>query len=183
MKYMTLMVLVMIIGLVVAGAWDSIPAVKTSVHAALDPSLGSLMNWNMNLGFVIIVVILTLITTLLQKYFTDQETLKTIKEEQKIIQEEMKTLKSNPDKQMELSRKSMELQMKAMPLTMKPIIYTTIPFILSFRWFSDYFSLIDAKLLYFFTPSHVALLPQWVWAYMIVTLVCSPVLRKWMKVH
>jgi uncharacterized membrane protein (DUF106 family) len=176
---MKILFIVTILGLVVAGLWDSIPSVKQTVHAILDPSLGSLMNYNLNLGFLIIVAILTLITVILQKYMTDQDVLKQIKDEQKIIQQEMKLVKSNPEKQMELSRKSMELQMKAMPITMKPVMYTTIPFILSFRWFADYFTpLKDVKLVYFFTASS-----GWIWAYILVSIFMSIIFRKMFKVH
>jgi len=176
---MKILFLVTILGLVVAGIWNAVPAVKTGVHAALDPSIGALMNWNLNIGFTIIVAVLTLITVILQKYMTDQEALKTIKEEQKIIQQEMKLCKDQPEKQMALSRKSMELQMKAMPITMRPVMYTTIPFILSFRWFADYFTpLKDIKLLHFFTAS-----TGWIWAYIIVSIIMSLVFRKILKVH
>jgi uncharacterized membrane protein (DUF106 family) len=179
MKGMTIMFLVMILGLVVAGAWNSLPGIKTGVHLILDPSLGSLMNWNLNIGFILIVAALTLITVILQKYLTDQDALKTIKEEQKIIQEEMKLYKANPEKQMALSKKSMELQMKAMPMTMKPVLYTTIPFILSFRWFADYFMpLKETKLIYFFNASS-----GWIWAYIILSIIMSIILRKVFKVH
>jgi uncharacterized membrane protein (DUF106 family) len=183
MKGMFVVFLITILGLVVASAWQTFPVIKDSVHAVLDPSFGALMNLNLNIGFIVVVAIFTLITVLLQKYLTDQVTLKTIKEEQKIIQQEMKLCKENPQKQMELSKRSMELQMKAMPITMRPVLYTTIPFILSFRWFADYFSAETSKLLWIFTPLKMTLFPQWVWAYMIVSIIASIFLRKWLKVH
>jgi uncharacterized membrane protein (DUF106 family) len=176
---MKILFLVTILGLIVASIWSSVPAVAKSVHAVLDPTLGSLMNWNLNIGFIIIVGILTLITVILQKYMTDQEVLKQIKDEQKIIQQEMKLYKSSPDKQMALSRKSMELQMKAMPITMKPVMYTTIPFILSFRWFADYFATMGSvKLVHFFSAS-----TGWIWAYIIISIIMSIIFRKILRVH
>lgn len=179
MKGMSIMFLVMIIGLVVASIWTSVPIIKEIVHNILDPSFGSLMNWNLDIGFVLIVTFFTLLTVLAQKYLTDQNALKTIKDEQKIIQDEMKLLKSNPEKQMELSKKSMELQMTAMPLTMKPVIYTTVPFILSFRWFADYFATLGSvKLLGFFSAA-----TSWIWAYLVVSIIMSVAFKKILKVH
>lgn len=183
MKGMGLMFIVMILGLGVASLWDSIPAVKVGVHTVLDPTFGALMNWNLNIGFIIVIGLFTAITLLLQKYVTDQNLLKTIKEEQKIIQAELKLCRDNPEKQMELSKKSMELQMKAMPITMKPVIYTTIPFILSFRWFADYFTGVAIKIFGIFTPEKISLLPQWVWAYIIASMVLMIPLKKIFKVE
>lgn len=179
MKGMGIMFLVMILGLAVASAW-SIPIVKNSVHAVLDPSFGALMNFQLNVGFILIIVIFTMITTLLQKYLTDQDTLKIIQDEQKIIREEMKTYKADPTKQMELSKKSMELQMKAMPITMKPVIYTTIPFILTFRWFTDYFATISSGKLLGIFNAHGG---SWIWAYIILSMILMFPIKKILKVH
>jgi len=183
MKGMSIMFLVMILGLAVAFSWDSMPIIKETVHKILDPTFGYLMELNLNLGFIIIVTLFTFVTILLQKYLTDQNTLKIIKDEQKIIQQEMKLYKDKPEKQMDLSRKSMELQMKAMPLTMKPVLYTTVPFVLTFRWFQDYFITITEKLLLVFNPTKNFLLPQWVWAYLIISILASSILKKLLKVH
>lgn len=183
MKGMGLMFFVMVLGLLVASVWEAVPAVKTGVHAVLDPTFGGLMNWNLNIGFIIIICLFTIVTLILQKYVTDQNLLKTIKDEQKIIQQELKLYKDNPEKQMELSKKSMELQMKAMPITMKPVIYTTIPFILSFRWFADYFLVFSQKLFGIFTPAKISLLPQWVWAYILVSMILMVPLKKILKVE
>ena len=52
-------------------------------------------------GILIISFILTFITTLIYKYTTDQQLMKSFKEESKKMQEEMKLLKDNPQKMME----------------------------------------------------------------------------------
>lgn len=177
------MFLVMFLGLAVAFSWDGVPIIKQIVHQVLDPSFGYLMEKNLNLGFIIIVSLFTLITIILQKYLTDQDTLKIIKDEQKIIQQEMKLYKDKPEKQMDLSKKSMELQMKAMPLTMKPVLYTTVPFVLTFRWFQDYFVTITEKLFLVFNPTGTFIFPQWVWAYLIVSIFASSIFKKLLKVN
>ncbi|MEK6847215.1 MAG: EMC3/TMCO1 family protein [Nanoarchaeota archaeon] len=175
MKGMGIIFLVMLLGIVVATFWDSFPSIKEGVHAALDPSLGALLDWNATLGLLIITAVLNLITTILHKHTTDQGLLKQIKEEQKIVQEEMKLYRSsNPQKSLELSKKSAELAMKSMPIAMRPVLYTTIPFILLIRWFGDYFADKPAKILGFMSG---------IWAYIIFFVVFSIIFRKLLKVH
>ena len=185
MKGMKPLFIILIVSIVVATLWNSLPVIKSSVHAALDPTAGSLLNWNISLGILIISVILTLITTLLQKYTTDQEMLKQIKAEQKLVQEEMKKYKEHPEKVLELQKKSMELAGKSMPIVMRPAIFTSIPFILLIRWFGDYFTKVPAgvKLLGFISPNSTFLFPGWIWVYLIASIACSSILRKMLKVH
>jgi uncharacterized membrane protein (DUF106 family) len=174
MKGLKIYFLIMIIGLIVPVVWNSVPFIKTAVHFVLNPTFGSLLNWNILWGMIIIVFIITLLTTILQKYATDQEALKSMKQEQKALQEEMKKHKDNPEKFMELQKRSMEFIPKTMDLTMKPLLFTAIPFILFFRWFYDYFTPINYK---FF--DHIT----WFWFYVIASIVFSIILRKVLKVH
>ncbi|MSS74084.1 DUF106 domain-containing protein [Candidatus Pacearchaeota archaeon] len=171
---LTIMFMVMALGLVVAMFWEKTPIVKESVHSALNPSLGKLLDWNVTFGLIIITGFLNFLTTLLHKHTTDQDLLKQIKEEQKLVQEELKLYKSNPQKSMELSKKSAELAMKTMPITMRPVIYTTVPFILLVRWFGDYFQNNPVKIFGFMSG---------IWAYILLFVVWSIIFRKIMKVH
>jgi len=142
-----LIVFIMLASLLIASMWDKVPAIKNSVHFILNPTAGNLLNWNLNFGMLIIVVIITLITTIIQKYATDQEALKELKKEQKEMQKEMKKYKEHPQKLMELQKKQFALMPKQMKLSMRAMIYTGIPFILFFRWFNDYFDSVgDYKL-------------------------------------
>ena len=174
MKGMGVVFLVMLLGIAVATLWDKIPIIGESVHLALDPSLGTLLNWDVTMGLLIITAVLNLITTFLQKKMTDQDLLKQLKEEQKLVNAELKLYRDNPQKSMELSKKSMELAMRTMPITMRPVIYTTIPFILLIRWFGDYFKDHPAKILGFMSG---------IWAYIVFFIVFSIIFRKLMKVH
>jgi len=167
-------VLVMIATMFIAFAWNSFAPIKDSVHSVLDPSLGVLLNWNLTWGMLIIVFVITLITTLVQKYGTDQETLRELKKEQKILQEEMKKYKDHPEKMMELQKKQFEFLPKTMKLSMRAIVYTGVPFVLLFRWFYDYFTMIgNPKFFGFMT---------WFWVYLIFAMIFSGVLRKYLKV-
>ncbi len=142
-----LIIFIMLASLLIASMWDKVPAIKNSVHFILNPTAGNLLNWNLNFGMLIIVVIITLITTIIQKYATDQEALKELKKEQKEMQKEMKKYKEHPQKLMELQKKQFALMPKQMKLSMRAMIYTGIPFILFFRWFNDYFDSVgDYKL-------------------------------------
>ena len=166
--------LIMFVSLIIAGAWEKAPWIKNSIHAALDPSAGALLNWELTIGMLILICIITLITTLIQKYATDQKTLKELKNEQKDIQKKMKELKHDPEKMMQLQKEMMPLSMKQMKLGMRGIIYTGIPFILLFRWFSDYFlNAGNPKFFGFMT---------WFWFYLIGAIVIGSILRKKMDV-
>ena len=169
-----LIVFVMLISLVLAGLWDKIPAIKNSVHVILDPSAGALLDWKLSLGMFIIVVIITLITTVVQKYATDQKALKELKAEQKEIQNQMKEFKDHPEKVMHLQKKQFKLMPKQMKLSMRALAYTGIPFILFFRWFGDYFTMAgDPKL----WPG-----VSWFWFYLLGAIIIGVVLRKYMDV-
>ena len=177
MKGLKLYLIIMVVGLLVPMVWNSFPIVKDSVHFILDPSFGNLLNWDILWGMSIIVFFITLLTTILQKYGTDQVALKGMKDEQKLLQEEMKKHKDNPEKFLELQKKSMEFIPKTMNLTMKPLLFTAVPFILFFRWFYDYFS--SAELVGFKFFGWIS----WFWFYFIASIVFSSILRKLLKVH
>jgi uncharacterized membrane protein (DUF106 family) len=168
--------LVMIIGMVIAypgiGLWDKVPIISQSVHAALDPTAGKLLNWNVTYGLIIFTAILSLALTLMQKYTTDQETLREIKKEQKLLQQEMKNYKDNPEKLMDLQKKQLAIIPKTFEITLRPIMYTSIPIILFFRWFSDYFLEFPVKVLGM----------HWMFAYIIFSMILTTVFRKVLKV-
>lgn len=164
----------MIISLILAGLWDKIPAIKNSIHYVLDPSAGALLNWNLNFGMLIIVFVITVITTIVQKYATDQKTLKEMRKEQKEMQKQMKEFQSHPEKLMELQKKQFAMMPKQMKLSMRGIIYTGIPFILFFRWFNDFFLAAGS-------PKFVLGL-SWFLFYLITAIIISSILRKWWDV-
>ncbi|PIN93550.1 hypothetical protein COU54_02625 [Candidatus Pacearchaeota archaeon CG10_big_fil_rev_8_21_14_0_10_31_24] len=174
MKELKTLFTVMLVSIIIAIAWNSVPGIRAGAHSALDPTLGTLLDLHLNIGFLIATAIIALITTIVQKYATDQATIKQIKQEQKALQAEMKQYKEHPEKLMELQKKSMELVFKTMPLTMRPLVYTAVPFILLFRWFGDYFIATPVKIFGFFS---------WLWAYILFSIVFSSIFRKAFNVH
>lgn len=166
--------LVMLLAFVIAGLWDKIPIIKNSINFVLNPTAGALLTWNLNLGMLIIVFVITVLTTLVQKYATDQDTLKELRKEQKAIQKQMKEFRSHPEKMMELQKKQMAMFPKQMKLSMRGIVYTIIPFALFFQWFRGFFTGIG-------DPQFILGL-SWFWFYLISAIVISSLLRKWWKV-
>lgn len=167
-------VFIMVISLAIAFSWDKIPFIKNSVHAVLGPTAGVLLTWNLTIGMIIIVLIINLITTFIQKYATDQDALRELKKEQKILQEEMKKYKDHPEKVAELSKKQLEFIPKTFKLTSRAVMFTGIPFILFFRWFADVFTTMG-------DPKFFGVL-TWFWFYLIFTMIFSSILRKMLKV-
>jgi uncharacterized membrane protein (DUF106 family) len=166
--------IVMLVSLAIASLWEPVPIIKNTVHAILNPSAGALLSWNLTGGFLILILIVSFLTVIIQKYTTDQDTLKEMRKEQKILQEEMKKYRDNPQKMMELNKKSMEFIPKTMKLTTRSIAYTAIPLILLFRWFMDIFvELGNPKFFNFFS---------WFWFYLISFMVLSSVIKKILKV-
>jgi uncharacterized membrane protein (DUF106 family) len=170
----TPLIIFMLISLVLAGLWDKVPVIKNSIHFVLDPSAGALLTWNLNIGMLIVVFIITVITTIVQKYATDQKTLKEMRKEQKEMQKQMKEFRDHPEKMMELQKKQFAMMPKQMKLSMRAIIYTGIPFILFFRWFQDYFVAAGSPKFW--------LGLGWFLFYLIFAMIFSSILRKWWDV-
>lgn len=178
-KFFAIMFGLLVLSMLIAFSWEHVPAIKENVHKFLDPSLGALLTWNLTWGMTIIIFLIALITTLLQKYFTDQKAIKELKDEQKELQKEVRELKHDPQKALEINQKnmqrSMEITGKIMQLTMKTTIFTIIPFILLFRWFMDFFVLVGNPKFFGFM--------SWFWFYLIFVMVFSSIFRKLMNVH
>ncbi len=136
-----------------------------------------LLTANPFLSITLISIGLSLFTTLIYKYATDQGMLKQIREDMKKYQEQMKTHKDSPEKLSEIQGQIMPLQSKMMMQTMKPMIITMIPFIIIFKVLSDiYNSTIVIPLS--FWPGHLG----WVGTYVIFSMIFTTIFRKVLKV-
>lgn len=158
----------MLVSLGIALFWDRFPIISSTVHLILDPIAGNLLNWNVNIGMIIFTALISLFITLIQKYTTDQDTLREIKKEQKLINQQMKEFRNNQEKVAELSRKSLELIPKTMEITLRPLMYTSFPIIILFRWFHDYFDASSIKVLGM----------NWLLGYIILSIIFSMIWRK-----
>lgn len=173
-KGLYIMVIVLTVSFVIALLWDKIPLISNSVHVVLDPTFGQLLKLDRILGFIAIIFVITLAITLIQKYASDQEALKELREEQKRMQEEMKKYKDDPKKMMEIQKKQLENIPKSFDLTTKPLIYTSVPIILFFRWFNDVFKTLGDEKIFGL---------NWIWGYLIISIILSIILRKILKVY
>ena len=169
-----ILLLIMLLSLVIAFYWPRASWIREPIHVILDPTLGVLLNWNLLFGMFVVIFVIALITTLAQKYLTDQKTIKELKDKQKEINKKTKEFRHDPQKMMEIQKELMPISMKMMKLSMRPIVYTGIPFILSFRWFMDYFTSIGDPRFFGFL--------SWFWFYLIFVLVFGMILRKILKV-
>lgn len=175
-----IIIIVMLITLVIAGLWNKFTFIKNAIHFILDPSAGFLLDWNLTGGMLIIVFLITLLTTIVQKYATDHKTLKELMKEQKEIQKQMKEFKNHPQKMMELQKKQMSFIPKQFKLSMRSIIYTGIPLILFFRWFDDYFTILATTTTG--EPVRFFGFLGWFLFYLIFTMGFSLILKKLMDV-
>jgi uncharacterized membrane protein (DUF106 family) len=165
--------IIMLVSLAIASFWNSFPIIKNSVHSVLNPTAGAILKWNLTWGMAFLVFLISLFMTLVQKYTTDQKTIREMKEEQKKLQEQLKKVQPGSKEHNELSMKSMKFLGPMFKLSLRPIIYTAIPIILLFRWFIDYFALDNFKFFGIFT---------WFWFYLLGSIIFSSILRKVMNV-
>ena len=74
-KFMFGMTVMMVISLSIVSLWNHIPLIKNTANFILNPTVGVLLDAHTTIGALILFFIIAIITTLVQKYFTDQETL------------------------------------------------------------------------------------------------------------
>ncbi|HUW43509.1 MAG TPA: EMC3/TMCO1 family protein [Bacillota bacterium] len=166
--------IVMLLALLIAFFWEKVSWIRDAANFILNPTAGALLNWNVTIGMTLLVILIAILMTLVQKYGTDQKTLGEMKKEQKEVQEEIKKAKEHPEKMMELQKKQFAFLPKMMKLSMRPIIYTSIPLILFFRWFMDFFAAAGNIKFFGFL--------NWFWFYLLGSMIFSSILRKIFKV-
>ncbi len=128
---------VLLISLFIGAQWNNLPTVRTVVHALLDPTAGALLEWNVWIGFVVVVGIISFILMGVQRIFVDQKEMRALKEEQKFIQKEMKKYAEHPEKMMEFQRRQLQTISKTFHLMAYSFMVTAVPIILFFRWFQE----------------------------------------------
>ena len=119
-------------------------------------------------AILIISFLVTVFITIISYYVTDRNLMKEIKEKQKRLKEEMKIHKDNPQKMMEINKQMMEDFPKQMKQSMKISVITIIPLLLLFKWLKPTFE-------------QTILAQNWIWWYIIASLIFSIVLRKVFK--
>ena len=128
------------------------------------------------LGLGLVSFIVTVVGILTYKYATDQDIMKSLKEEIKMLSNEAKKAKDTPEKMMELNKKAMEKNMSYMMHSFKPMMITMIPFGLFFIWLSKIYNAAGPINIIFFSLS-------WFWVYIIFSIIFNMILRKLLKVY
>lgn len=106
----------------------------TFFDTALDPILRPLLNLGPLMAILIISLVVSLITTFIYKYATDQKKLRTLKADMKRYQKKAMASKDDPEKAMKLQKEMMKLNGEYMRSSMKSMLYTFLPILLFFGW-------------------------------------------------
>ncbi|MDI6737865.1 MAG: EMC3/TMCO1 family protein [Nanoarchaeota archaeon] len=144
-------------------------------YGILDAITGPLFVLPEPFPILIISFVLTLATTLVYKYVTDQEVMKTLKEDMKAMQAEIKALKDKPEKMMAMQKDAMQKNMKYMMKSFKPMLITFIPIVFIFGWMKAHYDAFGNPDIFFGL--------SWLWTYIIFSLVFSIGMRKFLKVY
>lgn len=123
-------------------------------------------------ALLLISFIMSLIVTLVYKWTTDQELLKSLKAEIKELQKGLREVMHDPEKSMQIRKDLNEKMMKQFKSGLKPTIYTFIPFIILFSWLRNVYSPMG--------PLVIGL--GWIWVYIISSLILGIILRKLFRV-
>jgi uncharacterized membrane protein (DUF106 family) len=110
------------------------------IDTVFNPIFGWMLNIPPILAIIILATLLALISTLLQKYLTDQAKMKRLRDDTKKYQEQMKKLRQKPEEMMKVQQKVLPIQMELMKESFKPLLVTLIPFLLIFFWLSNHFA-------------------------------------------
>lgn len=110
--------------------------------------------------------VVTLVSTLVTKWLTNQEHLKSLKERQKQIQKDLKKCKPGEKLFEELQAEMIQISMTMMKSSFKPLLITFVPFILLLGWIRK---------------TYTPILPGWIWYYLGISIVASLIYRKIFK--
>ena len=133
-------------------------------------SLTTIIQSSPKISIVIIGLLITLFSTLVTKWVTNQERMKELKDKQKENQKLMKEHKGNTAKMMEIQKEMMGHSMEMMKQSFKPMIFTMIPIILIFGAIRNVYATTE-------------LVKSWIWYYLASAMIGSMIFRKVFKVY
>ncbi len=97
-----------------------------------------MIDWLLSLGYfwiiLILSVVVSLITSIIYKYTTNQAEIKRIKEDIKKLREKMKKHKDNQKKLMEINQEMMSKNFAIMKQSLRSMLYSFLPIILILSW-------------------------------------------------
>lgn len=105
-------------------------AIGEMFNPLFDPLLKLGAFW----ALLLTAAVLSLTITLIYKWMTNQEEMKSLKQKTKDFQKQMKEHKDNPKKLMAIQKEAMSINSKYMMKSMKPTLVTFLPIIIIFGW-------------------------------------------------
>ena len=134
-------------------------------------------------SLLVVSLIVTFLITFSYKYLTDQNKMKTLKEEIKVAQQTMKEHKDNKEKFVELQKDLLTKNSQLMKMSIRPTLITFIPVIILFGWIRSTF--LPAGDLFSWGTS-IPLVGTgigWLVTYILSSIIFSIIIRKALKIH
>ncbi|MBI4149700.1 DUF106 domain-containing protein [Candidatus Woesearchaeota archaeon] len=103
-------------------------------ESVVDPVFRPLLGLHPFWAVLIISLVLALLTTLIYKWFTDQEKMRGLKAELKGLQQKMKEQKEHPEQMLSMQKEAMQKNLEYMKHSFKPMLITFLPLIIIFGW-------------------------------------------------
>jgi uncharacterized membrane protein (DUF106 family) len=125
---------------------------------------------NPKTAVILLSVGISLVMTLVTKFFTDQIKMKELKDRQKDLQKKSKEVKGNLKEMEKLNQEILSVSMEMMKHSFKPLIITLLPLLVIFWWAKKTFAA-------------TALGGSWIWWYIGTSLISSILFKKILKVH
>ncbi len=151
-------------------------SIENGIHVGMTFLFGWAIFISPYFAILLVTIVLTLISTAVYKYTSDQVRLKSIKEEMDNLKKKMKEAKGDMAKVTALNKQMTTLSLETMKhsiFNFKYMLITLIPLGLAFNWLRTTFS-----------PMNIwGSTWGWFWVYMIFSLVISQVIRKLLKVY
>lgn len=105
-----------------------------SMTSIMDPVFAPLLRLPPVAAIAIISLIISVLISIVYKFFTDQKKMHALKDELKDMQKEFKKHKDNPSKLKSLNSRMMQVNMDYMSHSFKAMMITLIPVIIMFSW-------------------------------------------------
>ena len=107
-----------------------------ALNSILDPLLRPLLNVSPFLVILVVSIVLSVVTTIIYKYATDQTRLRKLKADLKRHQKKAMNAKDDPSTAMRHQKEIMKLNGEYFRASMKSMLYTFLPIIIFFGWLS-----------------------------------------------
>ncbi|HIH10945.1 TPA: DUF106 domain-containing protein [Candidatus Woesearchaeota archaeon] len=106
----------------------------------LNPVFQPLFNVSPFWAIVVLALLISLLMTLVYKFFTNQAEMKRLRDQQRESQDKMKTLRDKPDEMLKIQKEQMHANLEYMKKSFKPTLITMIPVFLLFGWMATHLS-------------------------------------------